>query len=156
MSENATRPIRVCDAINCSSAFVIVRFASGLMLRETSSTSIPPTPPGTRPFSAAALLLPVSVAATTSPTNSAPSPTRSSNVRRTAGAIVAVVAIGMVGPLELLSSLRSVSIRPLGDDAANVERERLRQRRQRRRLGPRELLRHDRQLGLAASSELVR
>src|SRR5438093_2747185 len=156
MSENATRPIRVCESISCCSTFVIGLFASGLMLRETSSTSIPPTPPGTRPRSAAALLLPVSVAATTSAISSAPSAMRSTSVRRTAGPMVAVVAIGIVGPRADLSNLRSVAIRPLGDDLADVERERLGQRGQRRRLRPRQLLRDDRELRLAAASELVR
>src|SRR5438034_7669339 len=155
MSENATRPMRVCESISCCSTFVIVRFASGLMLRETSSTSMPPPPPGTRPRSAAALLLPVSVAATTSAISSAPSAMRSTSVRRTAGPMVAVVAIGIVGPRAALSRLRSLAIRPLGDDLADVERERLGQRGQRRRLRPRELLRDDRELRLTAARELV-
>src|SRR5262245_17265157 len=126
------------------------------MLRETSSTSIPPTPPGTRPLSEAALLLPVSTAATTSAIRRTPSATRSSSVRRTAGAIVAVVAIGIVGPRAALRSLRSVPIRPLRDDLAHVDRERLRQRRQRRRLGPGQLFGDESELGLAAARELVR
>src|SRR5204862_7893918 len=113
-------------------------------------------PSGCRPLAAAVLLLPVSAAATTSAISSAPSAMRRSSVLRTAGPIVAVVAIGTVGPRAARSRLRSVPIRPLGDDLADVQCERLRQRRQRRRLGPRQLLRDERQLRLAAPRKLVR
>src|SRR5512133_196313 len=189
MSEKATRPMRVCESISCWITFVIVRFASGLMLRETSSTSIPPVLPGTRPRSAAARLRPVSIAATTRPTSTTAKVMRSSSVRRAAGASVAVVPIGIVAPRRrpkaptrrrrreaVRASLAgppdtpswvadrsksrpkrlSVSIRPLFDHLADVEGQRLRQRRQRRRLRPRELLGDEGEVGLAAPRQLVR
>src|SRR5512132_2393459 len=151
MSENATRPMRVCESISCCRTFVIVRFASGLMLLETSSTSTPPVFPGTRPRLAAARLRPVSIAATTRPTSTTAKVMRSSSVRRAAGARVAVVPIGIVAPRKRLS----VSIRPLFDHLADVERERLRQRRQRRRLRPRQLFGDEGKVWLAAPPELV-
>src|SRR5205823_9439001 len=151
MSEKATSPIRVRAWMRLCRTAVIVRFDSGLMLRETSSTSTPPEPPGSRPRAAAALLRPVSLAATTSPISTAANKTRRKSVRRTAEANSAVVASGIAGPRRLLSSM---PIRPLLDHPAHVERQRLRDGRQRSRLPPCELARDERQLGLAAVREL--
>src|ERR671925_1629921 len=151
MSENATSPMRVCEEISRCRTAVIVRLDSGLMLRDTSSTSTPPDLPLSRPRAASALLLPVSVAATASASNAAPNRMRRSNVRRTAGRSSAVVASGMTEPRILLSSL---SIRPLLDDAADVEGQGLRDGGQWRRLGPRQLPRHERELRLTARGQL--
>src|SRR4051812_49400765 len=159
MSENATSPMRAFESINCWRTIVIVRFASGLMLRETSSTTMPPTPPGTSPRPASARLRPVSTAATTRPISTTARTRRITSVRRTAGARSAVVAIGTAGPRTSRRRLRtasSVPIGPLFDHAPDVERQRLGQRRQRRRLGPRKLLGGHRELRLAGSRELVR
>ena len=151
MSENATRPIRVCAWISRCSTAVIVRFDSGLMLRDTSSTSTPPDLPDSSPRAAAALLRPVSVAATARPISAAPNRMRSRSVRRTAGPSSAVVASGITEPRILLSSL---SIRPLLDRAAHVERQGLRGGGQRRGLGPCELTGEQGQLRLAAARQL--
>src|SRR5205823_1119698 len=153
MSENATSPIRVRDWIRLCRTAVIVRFDSGLMLRETSSTTTPPDSPGSRPLAAAALLRPVSLAPTARPINAAANAMRSASVRRTAGVSSRVVARGIVGPRSFLSS---VTIRPLFDHAADVECQRLRHGGQGGRLGPRELARDERQLRLAAVRKLAR
>src|SRR5204862_1763919 len=152
MSENATRPMRARELIRLCRTAVIVRFDSGLMLRETSSTTTPPESPESRPLAAAALPRPVSLAPTASPTSTAANSTRNASVRRTAGASSRVVASGIVGP----RNLRSVPIRPLFDHVPDVERQRLRHGRQRRRLAPGKLARDERQLGLAAVCELER
>src|SRR5919201_5416162 len=131
--------------------FAIVRFASALMLRETSSTSIPPCAPDRSPRAAAALPRSVWLAATTKPISTSATRICANSVRRAAGLSGAVVAIGIAAPRIRLS----VSIGPLFDDAADVNGERLRQRRQRRRLRPRQLARHDRQLGLSVTRQLA-
>src|SRR5436305_5350010 len=153
MSENATRPMRARELIRLCRTAVIVRFDSGLMLRETSSTTTPPESPESRPLAAAALPRPVSLAPTASPTSTAANSTRNASVRRTAGASSRVVASGIVGPRRFLSS---VPIRPLFDHTADVEGERLRHCRQWSRLAPRELTRDERELGLAVVRELAR
>src|SRR5438552_7718429 len=153
MSENATSPIRVHARIRLCKTAVIVRFDSGLMLRETSSTSTPPDPPGRRPLAAAALLRPVSLAPIASPISAAAKSTRNASVRCTAGVSSAVVASGIAGPRRRLSN---VAIRPLLDHAAHVERQRLGGGRQRSRLPPCELARDQCQLRLAAVRKLAR
>src|SRR5438105_13682752 len=123
------------------------------MLRETSSTSTPPDLPLSSPRAASALPRPVSVAATASPTSAAPKAMRTTSVRRTARPSSAVVASGITAPRIRLSRM---SVRPLVDHAADVERQRLGGGWERRRLGPRELAGQERQLGLAASRQLPR
>jgi hypothetical protein len=90
MSENATRPMRVCESISCCRTFVIVLVRVGLdCCARRPSTSIPPTSARHEPAVRGRLALTrLRSPATTSPISSAPSPMRSTQCRRTAGASV--------------------------------------------------------------------
>src|SRR5580765_8697111 len=156
MSENATSPSRLCDLISCCNTLVIVRFASGLMLRDTSSTSMPVPPPGKSPRAAAALLRPVSLASSASTISTTARATRRTSVRRAGPASSAVVASGIAGPrVRAGSGLRAMSVRPLLDQTPDVQRQRLSGCRDRRRLRPGELTGNEGQLALAATSQLA-